>query len=129
MPGSSSAHDLRAVIRSHYPLVIIETVEEERVEAMLRAISDQDRIALFDWSVARGLNRADTTPVLNKMTSTAMAVLQHLHGMTASAIFWLKDMAPHLQDAATARQLREVCQQLGKHGATCVITGEPINLP
>ena len=63
------------------------------------------------------------------MTATPLAVLQHLQGLTVEAVFWLKDLAPHLQDAAVARQLREVAAIYGRTRATCVLTGHPITLP
>ncbi|ULA67597.1 MAG: AAA family ATPase [Nitrospira sp.] len=43
--------------------------------------------------------------------------------------FWLKDLAPHLQDAAVAHQLREVSHHFGRSRATCLVTGHPIALP
>src|SRR6185436_13197364 len=108
MALSSSVHDLRTLIRSCHPLITIETVEEERVLALLQSVAAQERMPLFEWSVTRGLTRHDDGPALSKMTATPLAVLQHLQGLTVEAIFWLKDLAPHLQDAAVARQLREV---------------------
>jgi hypothetical protein len=129
MTLSTSVHDLRTLIRSSHPLIVIETVEEERVLAMLQSVSAQERMPLFEWSVTRGLTRADGTPTLNKMTATALAVLQHLNGLTLEAIFWLKDLPPHLPEAQVARQLREVSHHFSRSRATCVLTGHPITLP
>jgi SpoVK/Ycf46/Vps4 family AAA+-type ATPase len=63
------------------------------------------------------------------MTATPLAVLQHLQSLTVEAIFWLKDLAPHLQDAAVARLLREVASTFSRSRATCVLTGHPVTLP
>ena len=63
------------------------------------------------------------------MTATPLALLQHLQGLTVEAVFWLKDLAPHLQDAAVARQLREVAATYDRSRATCLVTGQPIVLP
>ena len=129
MALSSSVHDLRTLVRSSHPLIVIETVEEERVLTLLQAVSAQERMPLFEWSVTRGLTRTDDRPALNKLTATPLAVLQHLSGLTVESIFWLKDFAPHLQEAAVARQLREVSQQFTRSRATCVLTGDPVTLP
>ena len=129
MALSTSAHDLRTLIRSSHPLVVIETVEEERVLALLQSVTAQERMPLFEWSVTRGLTRADEGPTLSKMTATPLAVLQHLHGLTVEAVFWLKDLGPHLQDAAVCRQLREVAAVYGHSRATCILTGQPLALP
>jgi hypothetical protein len=128
MALSTSVHDLRTLIRSCHPLIIIETVEEERVSDLLQSVIAQERMPLFEWSVTRGLTRADE-PTLSKMTATPLAVLQHLQTLTVEAVFWLKDLAPHLQEPPVARQLREVGAVFNRSRATCVITGHPITLP
>jgi MoxR-like ATPase len=129
MALSTSVHDLRTLIRSSHPLVVIETVEEERVLALLQSVTAQERMPLFEWSITRGLTRADEGATLSKMTATPLAVLQHLHGLTVEAVFWLKDLGPHLQDPAVCRQLREVAAIYSRSRATCVLTGQPITLP
>ncbi|HJS66598.1 MAG TPA: AAA family ATPase [Nitrospiraceae bacterium] len=129
MALSTSVHDLRTLIRSRHPLIAIETVEEERVLALLQSVAAQERMPLFEWSVTRGLTRHDDGPTLSKMTATPLAVLQHLQGLTVEAIFWLKDLTPHLQDSAVARQLREVSDHFSQSRATCLLTGHPIALP
>ena len=128
MTLSTSAHDLRTLIRSNHPLIAIETVEEERVSALLQSVCAQERMPLFEWSVTRGLTRADE-PILSKMTAAPMALLQRLHSLTIEAVFLLKDLAPHLQEAPVARQLREAATACTHSHATCVITGHPITLP
>ena len=129
MALSTSVHDLRTLIRSSHPLVVIETVEEERVLALLQSVTAQERMPLFEWSITRGLTRADEGATLSKMTATPLAVLQHLHGLTVEAVFWLKDIGPHLQDPAVCRQLREVAAVYSRSRATCLLTGQPVTLP
>jgi hypothetical protein len=121
-------HDLRND-RSCHPLIVIETVEEERVLALLQSVAAQERMPLFEWSITKGLTRADDGPTLSKMTATPLALLQHLNGLTVEAVFWLKDLVPHLQDAAVVRQLREVSAIYGRSRSTCILTGHPIALP
>lgn len=129
MALSTSVHDLRTLIRSCHPIIVIETVEEDRVLALLQSVAAQERMPLFEWSITRGLTRQDDGPTFNKMTATPLALLQYVNGLTVEAMFWLKDLAPHLQDAAVARQLREVAAVFGRSRATCVLTGHPISLP
>ena len=129
MPLSTTVHDLRTLIRSSHPLIVIETVEEDRVMTLLQSVAAQERMPLFEWSITRGLTRPEEGPSLSKLTATPLAALQHLNGLTVEGIFWLKDLAPHLQDAAVARQLREVSHHLSRSRATCVMTGHPITLP
>ncbi|MCA1957311.1 MAG: AAA family ATPase [Nitrospira sp.] len=128
MSPPTGTHDLRALIRSSHPLIVIDTVEEDRVSALLQSVAAQERMPLFEWSLTRGLTRSDG-PTLSKLTAAPLAMLQHLHGLTVEAVFWLKDLAPHLQDLQVARQLREVAAVFSRSRATCVITGHPLILP
>ncbi len=129
MALATSTHDLRTLIRSSHPLIVIETVEEERVQTLLQSVTAQERMPLFDWSITRGLSRADGEATMSRMTATPLAMLQHLHSLTVEGVFWLKDLAPHLQDSAVARQLREVAAVYSRSRATCVLTGHPVTLP
>ena len=129
MALSTSVHDLRILIRSSHPLVVIESVEEERILSLLQSVAAQERLPLFEWSITRGLTRADEGATLSKMTASPLAVLQHLHGLTIEAVFWLKDLGPHLLDPAVCRQLREVAAVYSRSRATCILTGQPIHLP
>ena len=70
MALATSVHDLRTLIRSCHPLIVIETVEEERVLALLQSVAAQERMPLFEWSITKGLTRADDGPTLSKMTAT-----------------------------------------------------------
>ncbi len=125
----SSVHDLRTLIRSCHPLIVIETVEEDRVQALLGSVAAQERLPVFEWSITRGLTKLDDHQTVSRMTAAPLAVLQHVSGLTVEAIFWLKDLASHLTDPAVARQLREVTQRHAKTRSTCILTGDPVPLP
>ncbi len=129
IPLPSSVHDLRSLIRSCHPLIVIETVEEDRVHTLLTSVAAQERLALFEWSVTRGLTNTDDPQTINRMTASPLAVLQHLSGLTLDAMFWLKDLSSHLNDPAVARQLREVSHRHSRSRATCILTGDPVALP
>ncbi len=129
MPLPTSVHDLRALVRSCHPLIVIETVEEERVLTLLSSVAGQERVPIYEWSVTRGLTKLEDGRTASRMTAAPLAVLQHLSSLTVEAIFWLKDLAAHLNDPAVARQLREVGQRFGQSRATCVVTGHPLSLP
>ena len=59
MTLSTSVHDFRTLIRSRHPLIVIETVEDDRVLALLQSVAAQERMPLFEWSVTRRLTRHD----------------------------------------------------------------------
>lgn len=55
--------DLELILRSHVPIVVIETREESRMLDLLKAIAisraTEDYMPLFRWTVTDGLQRLD----------------------------------------------------------------------
>ena len=50
MPGApSAAHDLKTLVLSRHPAILIETSEPERAEVLVRSVADDLRIARFEW--------------------------------------------------------------------------------
>src|SRR5215213_3918570 len=94
MSHRQSVHDLRGLVRSFHSLIAIETVEEDRVRAILGEVAADLSLSLFEWSVTTGFRRGHGLTVGN--TFEALAVLQHIGDMTGDAIYLLKDLAPHL---------------------------------
>lgn len=124
----SSVHDLKTFVLSFHPVVVIETVEEERVLALLRAVADQTWKSLFEWSVTRGLMKTTEGAPITK-TTDPLFLLKHLEGLTIEGIFFLKDFARNLDDARVARQFREVADSFIRKRSTMVLTGAIVHLP
>src|SRR5215203_144689 len=53
----SAVHELKTLVLSRHPAIAIETSEEERLETLLRAVAADVPLAIFEWSVTKGLRR------------------------------------------------------------------------
>lgn len=53
---------LKVIFDSSTPLVIIETVEEQRAMNLIRMAASEVRLPVFEWSVVDGLFRSGSTP-------------------------------------------------------------------
>jgi SpoVK/Ycf46/Vps4 family AAA+-type ATPase len=71
---------LKVLINSSTPIVIIETVEEERAVRLIRAAADDAHLPVFEWDVADGLSRAGGAPV-NSAPISAPAPPAHYQGI------------------------------------------------
>ena len=127
MSHQQSVLDLKALVRSFHSLIAIETVEEERVRAILAEAAADLNLPLFEWSVASGFRRG-YGPALGN-THEAIGALKHMAELRADAIYMLKDLAPHLGKPETARSLREIAAKLTHSASAIVLTGDPIELP
>lgn len=145
MSFPSSVSHFQTLVMSFHGVIVIETVEEERVRSLINAAVKDLQLAVFEWSIAQGLTRAQGSPhnrwtneyalqekqtpqVLGK-TAEPIDMLRHIETMAYPAIYWLKDFAEHLDDAVVARQMREVVQQFAQSRSTLVITGHSNTLP
>ena len=145
MTLATGIHSLQTLILSFHPVIVIETVEEERVQALLKTATQEMKSLLFEWSITQGLVRSpgsanshwvneyappgSTKPTAFENTTEPLAMLKHIEEMSGKGVFLLKDFAKHLDDATLARQFREVAQQFAQKHSTLVLTGDNINLP
>jgi hypothetical protein len=129
MSLSTSIHDIKTLILSSHPVIAIETVEEDRVRALLQAVSGQTRMPLFEWSITRGFARSELSSQINRSIATPAALLSHVEDLRPEIIVLLKDFSRHLDDAAHARQFREVADRFAKKRSTAVLTGDTVQLP
>ncbi|MDB9528649.1 AAA family ATPase [Oscillatoria sp. CS-180] len=145
MTFSNSVRLFQTLVMSFHSAIVIETVEEERVRTLINTAINDLQMAVFEWSVAQGLTRSQGNihnrwtneyappgaqkPQALERTSDPVDALKHIEDIQFQAIYWMKDLGPHLKDEVIGRQLREVIQQFAHNRSTLVITGHNITLP
>jgi hypothetical protein len=124
------AHELKTLVLSRHALICIETSEEARVDTLAREVASKLGIAVFDWTVTRGLVR-DGETAASYGTQDASTLARTLGELSVDALFVLKDIGPHLASPAAARALRETVEKFAMPGrlSTLVCTGANIALP
>lgn len=127
MSHQQSVHDLRGLVRSFHSLIVIETVEEERVREIVREVAVDLNVSLFEWSVTTGFRRGYGTTIGN--TFEALDALRHIDDLKTDAIYLLKDLSAHLGKPETARALRELAAKLMHTQSAIILTGDPVELP
>jgi hypothetical protein len=127
MSVQSAVHELKTLVMSFHPLLSIETAEEERVRSLLIAVANDLRLPFYEWSVADGLQRLRGATM--DLTQDPLMALKSIAAFDFDAVIMLKDLAPHLSNANSARTLRELAQKLTATHSALVLTGNPIQLP
>jgi len=127
---ASSVDDLKTLALSYHPLIAIDTVEEERVQALLEAVARELQLPLIEWSVTAGLKRDGEQRAVYGTADPSHALSQ-IGEAGIEAIYWLKDFAPHLTSPQIVRLLRDVTERIGaaQLTTTLVLTGADIKLP
>jgi SpoVK/Ycf46/Vps4 family AAA+-type ATPase len=152
MTLSANTKDLTALLASWRPIIVIESVEEERIVGLLRAATTQVQTTMYEWSVTRGLVKtppaifqeptpfrfhepvardpvrtADYQPIPG--TTDPLALLRQMEDIPVKAVFVLKDFSGHLDHVKVARHFREVIHGFAKRRSTVVLTGSSVELP
>ena len=128
MSTATTIHELTTLVRSRHPVVVIDTVEEDRARGLVIAAGSKLGLPVFEWSVTTGFRRVGDEDI-NGMTTSPDALLAHLAGLTVEGIFLLVDLQPHLAQPIVERRFRDVASEFAQTQSTMVLIGARIELP
>ena len=116
-----ASKDLSLLLRSRHPLIVCETIEEQRFETLVRTVSSELTIPFWSWSAASGLSPAH--PEDSDKSADLGFALRLVRRTTGDGTWLLKDPMPHLEAPATLRLLRETAQEFAGSSRTIVLVG------
>jgi ATPase family protein associated with various cellular activities (AAA) len=115
------AKDLAILFRSRHPLVVCETVEETRFEALIRDVAAELGLPLSTWSAASGLSHSH--PADAPRTADLSFAFKIIRASKGDGVWLLKDPQAHLENPSALRALRETAQEFAGSGRTIVLVG------
>ncbi|MBE1162062.1 AAA family ATPase [Dyella acidiphila] len=126
----SELEDLSTLVRAATPLLVIETVDEQRVIECFRHVIAQSLYPLWRWTMTEGLERLDFNgPRDQDIAPDATSTLNAIRAAPERGIYLLFDFLPCLQYAMSQRQLREIVQRDHSAAHTLVLVGAKVELP
>lgn len=102
--------DLRLLIQSHTPLIIVESHEESRAVDLFHRLAAETGSLLWKWTVTSGLRRLATGYSAQKFNTAPNDVLRNIRSTTKPGIYLLLDFHPYLNDPVNIRLVREIGQ-------------------
>ena len=125
--------ELELLIRSRYGLIVLETLEEDRVESILKQIASSLSLHYYSWSRSKGLRRgmSSSQPTVDVGEEAAMDPAKALAIVEreGSGIFQFDGLDNHFDDALVVSQLRDVVLGFNRRRGAVVITGHDVRLP
>lgn len=121
-------HDIELLIRSRYGLIVIDTIEEERIETLLRLAADRLSLVLFVWSRTRGLRKDGNENAIYGTTDAEQA-LAHISSSALPAIYYLSGFGSLLHNEVMTERLKEVVAAYGSRAGAVVLGGGSLELP
>ena len=125
----SELEDLTTLVRAATPLLVIETVDEQRVIECFRHVIAQSLRPLWRWTLTDGLRRLDFAGDADAVAPDATATLEAIRAADAPGIYLLFDFHPFLRYAMSLRLLREIVQRQRSAAHVVVLVGAKIELP
>jgi len=120
--------DLIVLIKSRFPIVLIESHEEPRVLSLLENVTNLENAPLFTWSVTSGLRRRLRPESVPETSDLALA-LRHIEKTVQNGIYVLLDAHPYLQDPIILRLVREIALSYAKTPRTLIFVSPRLELP
>ena len=99
--------ELRLLLRSAFPVIVVDTAEEQRFLDIAENLANLDDKTLFTWSAVRGLsgNRAGSSIT---MTRDFGDCINHITSDPRGGIYVFLDATPYLEDPKVTRMIREL---------------------
>jgi len=121
--------DLELLVAARTPLLLIETVETQRVEDLLRRLTARSGRPLFRWSLAAGLQALEPPGANSAQCQKPTELLQQVLQTRAAALYMLLDLHRVLDDPVVLSQLQSFAGRHAQVPHTLVLVGAEIVLP
>ena len=122
--------ELALFLKARYPIIYINTVEEDRVEYVIRKnVKTNLNRSIYSWDFVDGYtNNPNNEGFARRNPLQALELVERLNPETP-AVFLLKDFNRFLTDLSISRKLRNISRILKLQPKTIIIIGSDLTIP
>ena len=122
--------ELALFLKARYPILYINTIEEDRVEYIIRKnVKTNLNRTIYSWDFVDGYtNNPNNEGFAKKNPLQALELVERLNSETP-ALFVLKDFNRFLTDLSVSRKLRNLSRILKLQPKTIIIIGSDVVIP
>ena len=122
--------ELTLFLKARYPIIYINTIEEDRVEYVIRKnIKTNLNRSIYSWDFVDGYtNNPNNEGFAKRNPLQALELVERLSSETP-ALFLLKDFNRFLTDLSISRKLRNVSRILKLQPKTIIIIASDLTIP
>lgn len=129
MSNNTWKEQIEDLCRASAPLIVLETVEEERVATFLQELARALGRHFSSCDLAEGLEGAARPTVASGNARDPLSLLDQIERQTGQGIFHFKDAHEAWSNAQVKRKLRSVAQRCAYAGKTIIVTCPVVQLP
>ena len=122
-------HDLEVMLRSGTPILLIESLEEQRILQLFTRLGLRLGEPVFCWTLTDGLRRAEMGGAPQRHLADPPEVLRHIKSTSQPGIYLLLDFHPFLADPLLVRLLKEIAQDLAELPRRLVLVSHALETP
>jgi len=122
--------ELTLLLKARYPIIYINTIEEDRVEYVIRKnIKTNLNRSVYSWDFVDGYtNNPNNEGFAKRNPLQALELVERLTAETP-ALFLLKDFNRFLTDVSISRKLKNISRLLKLQPKTIIIIGSELAIP
>jgi hypothetical protein len=128
MIQSSESSDLKTLLRSRVPIIVVESREELRFLELVKRVAFELKQTVYQWTVARGLTVLGASGG-DDSSLEPTEILRHIWSLKMPGIFLLLDFHPYLSDPRNTRLLKEIAQNAERYRETIVLLSHHLEVP
>ena len=128
--------ELNLLIKSKYPVVYVETIDEIYTIRQLQAIAEQLNLNFYQWSITDGLRQGDNDGFYyqTKEPAKMLRLVQYFlkpreYEEIKPGLFVLKDFEKYLEDDLVLRLFKDIINRIKGTRGTLVIVAAEYKLP
>ncbi len=128
--------EIKLLIKSKYPLVLVESIDEQYVLTQLTQMARELNLTFYQWSVTDGLRKErrersyyqSRDPII--MLKTVLEIVNPSAESTSrESLFVFKDLDKYLQDSVVLRLLKDLLITIQNTVTTVIILATEYKLP
>ncbi len=122
MNEQAEVGELRSLLRSKVPLILIETHEEPRILKLLQQACNLENQVLFRWSIVDGIGRYQGAGSESSIyqTNELTDALKHIDKTAQNGVYALCDAHPGFASPVNVRLIREIALEHYRTARTLV---------
>lgn len=132
MSGKTEFNDLKLLVKSQNPIIIIETHEERRALELVTQLAIHFNRPVFGWDRVDGIGRIDLAHDVPEIDGSKepLNALKHIKKVKRPGIFILCDFHPYFEDdPKIVRLVKEIAIEHAENNHTLIFVSHRIDLP